>query len=86
MKKLAIGCGTVCGIFIIAFICFAIWLNNMIDDSLSKKEIFDLVNDNYTIILRNIDEKDFSVKYSNDDNCYYTEKIRDNFYYYEAYF
>ena len=28
----------------------------------------------------------FSIKYSNDDNCYYTEKIRDNFYYYEAHF
>ncbi len=39
MKKVAIGCGTVCGIFIIVFICFAIWFNNMIDDSLSKKDI-----------------------------------------------
>ena len=28
----------------------------------------------------------FSIKYSNDDNCYYTEKIMDNFYYYEAHF
>ena len=28
----------------------------------------------------------FSIKNSNDDNCYYTEKIRDNFYYYEAHF
>ncbi len=153
MNKLAIGCGTICGIFIIAFICFAIWFNSMIDDSLSKKEIFDLVNDNYTTLLRDINEKDFSdtsslsgvrevyseneiidvycggtgigsatsyygfyyspdnqpkttwcgsdfgdnsklqadgkgfsIKYSNDDNCYYTEKIRDNFYYYEVHF
>lgn len=28
----------------------------------------------------------FSIKYSNNDNCYYTEKIIDNFYYYEAHF
>ncbi len=34
----------------------------------------------------NIDGNGFSIKYSNDDNCYYTEKIRDNFYYYEAHF
>ena len=32
------------------------------------------------------DGEGFSIKYSNDDNCYYTEKIRDNFYYYEAHF
>lgn len=32
------------------------------------------------------DGKGFSIKYSDDDNSYYTEKIRDNFYYYEAHF
>lgn len=125
----------------------------MLDDSLSKKDIFDLVNENYTIILDDITEQNFfdtssidgvkeiyynngildvycggkgmgsatsyygfyyspdnlpktswcgsdfgdvsnlraerngfSIRYSNDDNGYYTEKIRDNFYYYEAHF
>lgn len=156
-KEMAIGCGIGCGtsllLVVVAVVCFIMLFSNMIDDSLSKKEIFKLVNDNYTIILDDIKEKDFadteklkgvkevdsdteiidvycggtglgsatsyygfyyspdglpkdswcgtsfgspeqlkpdgdgfSIKYSNDDNCYYTEKIRDNFYYYEAHF
>lgn len=32
------------------------------------------------------DGEGFSIKFSNDDNCYYTEKIIDNFFYYEAHF
>lgn len=32
------------------------------------------------------DGEGFSIKNSNDDNYYYTEKITDNFYYYEAHF
>ena len=32
------------------------------------------------------DGEGFSIKKSNDDNRYYTEKIMDNFYYYEAHF
>lgn len=156
-KKTAIGCGcgciTILLLPLIAYICFFAYIYNMTDDSLSKKEIFKLVNDNYSVILEDIQEKDFSdteklqgvqeiytdteiidvycggagfgsstsyygfyyspdgmpknswggtsfgspeqlkpdgdgfsIKYSNDDNCYYTEKIRDNFYYYEAHF
>ena len=156
-KEMVIGCGIGCGtsllLVVVAVACFIMWFSNMIDDSLSKKEIFKLVNDNYAIILDDIKEKDFtdteklkgvkevdsdteiidvycggtglgsatsyygfyyspdglpkdswcgtsfgsleqlkpdgdgfSIKYSNDDNCYYTEKIRDNFYYYEAHF
>lgn len=153
-KKILIGCGTIVLVLIIVFISFIIWLDSMISDNLSKKEIFDLVNENYSIILEDIRENDFIdtekingvkevysdtdvidvycggtgigsatsyygfyyspddlpkdawcgsnfgrtsdelnpegngfvIKYSNDDNCYYTEKIRDNFYYYEAHF
>ncbi len=152
-KKIIIGCGTIFLIIVIAFICLVIWFANMIDDSLSKKEIFELVNENYDIILNNISENDFSdtekiegiqeiydktqvvdfycggtgigsatnyygfyysndnnpkaifagtiisdspnfhiekngfcIENSNDDNSYYTEKIRDNLYYYEAHF
>ena len=153
-KKIAIGCGTIVLILIIAFISFIIWFDSMISDNLSKKEIFELVNENYDIILNDIIENDFTdteklkgikevysdtevidvycggtgigsatsyygfyyspdglpkdawcgsnfgrtadeltpegkgfaIKNSNDDNYYYTEKIRDNFYYYEAHF
>lgn len=153
-KKILIGCGTIVLVLIIVFISFIIWFDSMISDNLSKKEIVELVNDNYLIILDDINENDFTdtnnidgvkeiyhdsdvidvycggrgigsatsyygfyyspddlpkdawcgssfgrtfdelkpegkgfaIKYSNDDNCYYTEKIRDNFYYYEAHF
>ena len=153
-KEMAIGCGIGCGtsllLVVVAVVCFIMLFSNMIDDSLSKKEIFKLVNDNYTIILDDIKEKDFadteklkgvkevdsdteiidvycgvtglgsatsyygfyyspdglpkcrsefgriellepdgngfSIKYYEGDNRYYTEKIRDNFYYYEAHF
>lgn len=156
-KEMAIGFGIGCAtsllLLVVAVVCFSIWFNSMIDDSLSKKEIFKLVNDNYSIILDDINEKNFtntenlkgvqdvysdteiidvycggtglgsatsyygfyyspdgmpknswcgsgfgnlealqpdgdgfSIKNSNDDNCYYTEKIRDNFYYYESHF
>ena len=156
-KEMAIGCGIGCGtsllLVIVVVVSFMMWFSNMIDDSLSKKEIFKLVKDNYSIILDDIEEKDFSdteklkgvqevysdteivdvycggsgfgsatsyygfyyspdglpkdswcgssfgraeqlkpdgkgfsIKYSNDDNCYYTEKIRDDFFYYEAHF
>ena len=155
-KEKAIGCGIGCGIsllLVIVVVSFMMWFSNIIDDSLSKKEIFKLVKDNYSIILDDIEEKDFSdteklkgvqevysdteivdvycggsgfgsatsyygfyyspdglpkdswcgssfgrpeqlkpdgegfsIKYSNDDNCYYTEKIRDNFFYYEAHY
>ena len=157
-KEMAIGCGIGCGtsllLVIIFVVSFMMWFSNMIDDSLSKKEIFKLVKDNYSIILDDIEEKDFSdteklkgvqevysdteivdvycggsgfgsatsyygfyyspdglprdawcgsdfgrtpdelipegkgfaIKNSNDDNYYYTEKIRENFYYYEAHF
>ena len=153
-KKIAIGCGTIVLILIIAFIFFIIWFDSMISDNLSKKEIFQLVNENYDIILNDIIENDFTdteklkgikevysdtevidvycggtgigsatsyygfyyspdglpkdawrgsnfgrtsdeltpegkgfaIKNSNDDNYYYTEKIRNNFYYYEAHF
>ena len=153
-KKILIACGTIVLVLIIVFISFIIWLDSMISDNLSKKEIFDLVNENYSIILEDIRENDFTdtekingvkevysdtdvidvycggtgigsatsyygfyyssddlpkdawcgsnfgrtsdelkpegdgfvIEYSNSDNCYYTEKIRDNFYYYEAHF
>ena len=153
-KKIAIGCGTVLLILIIALIAFMIWFDSMISDNLSKKEIFELVNENYTVIIEDIEENDFTdtgkikgikevysdtdiidvycggkgmgsatsyygfyysaddlpkdawcgsnfgrtpdelipdgkgfaIKNSNDDNYYYTEKIRENFYYYEAHF
>lgn len=156
-KEIVIGCGIGCAtsllLVVIAVVCFLMFFFNIIDDSLSKKEIFKLVNDNYSIILDDIKEKDFSdteklkgvkevdsdteiidvycggtgigsatsyygfyyspdglpkdswcgtsfgspemlkpdgdgfsIKHSNGDNCYYTEKIRDNFYYYEAHF
>ena len=63
-------------ILIIAFISFVIWFDSMISDNLSKKEIFDLVNENYSVIIGDVSENDFAD----------TEKIRDNFYYYEAHF
>ena len=209
-KKMAIGCGIGCGtsflLLVAAIICLLTWLHNMVDDSLSKKEIFEYVQLESKVILDVINEveslekeygtqgfgphvesishtdiytyieeveglyiymsdpslggfykeidnelfesvlnkksiqeisrheegvsfycggtgfgsatsyygfyysfdgtpKDywcgtsfgspeqlkpdgdgFSIKYSNDDNCYYTEKIMDNFYYYEAHF
>lgn len=153
-KKIAICCGTIVLILIIAFISFIIWFDSMISDNLSKKEIFELVNENYSIIIEDVSENDFTdtekikgvkevysdtdvidvycggtgigsatsyygfyysaddlpkdawcgsnfgrtpdelipegkgftIKNSNDDNYYYTEKIRDNFYYYEAHF
>ena len=75
-KKIAIGCGTIVLILIIAFISFVIWFDSMISDNLSKKEIFDLVNENYSVIIGDVSENDFAD----------TEKIRDNFYYYEAHF
>ena len=140
-------------IFVIVLVCFLIWLHNMLDDSLTRKEIFNLVNENYAAILKDIEEENFaatlsingvkevyyhdecldiycggrgmgsatsyygfyyspddlpktcwagsifgeianlktegngfSIRNPNDDNWYYTEKIRDNFYYYEAHF
>ncbi len=153
-KKIIIGCGTIVIILIIAFISFVIWFDSMISDNLSKKEIFELVNENYSIIIEDVGENDFTdtekikgvkevysdtdvidvycggsgigsatsyygfyyspdglprdawcgsnfgrtpdelipegkgfaIKNSNDDNYYYTEKIKDNFYYYEAHF
>ena len=152
-KKIIIGCGTIFLIVLVAFVCFIMWFANMIDNSLSKKEIIELVNENHSIILDDVNEKEFSdteriegiqeiynktqivdfycggtgigsatnyygfyyssdnnpkavfagtiisetpnfqmekngfcIKNSNDDNYYYTEKIRDNFYYYEAHF
>ncbi len=153
-KKIIIGCGTIVIILIIAFISFVIWFDSMISDNLSKKEIFELVNENYSIIIEDVSENDFTdtkkikgvkevysdtdvidvycggsgigsatsyygfyyspdglprdawcgsnfgrtpdelipegkgfaIKNSNDDNYYYTEKIKDNFYYYEAHF
>ncbi len=156
-KEMAIGCGIGCTtsllLVVVAVVCLLTWFYNMSDNSLSKKEIFKLVNDNYSIILEDIREKDFtdteklngvqevysdteiidmycggsgfgsatsyygfyyspdglpkdswcgsgfgspeqlvpdgngfSIKYSDNDNCYYTEKIRENFYYYEAHF
>ena len=152
-KEKAIGCGIPLILVVLAVLGCAILLSNIFDDSLSKKDIFKLVDNNYSIVLRDIEEKDFtdtkklkgvkevdsdteiidvycggtglgsatsyygfyyspdglpkdswcgtsfgspeqlkpdgdgfSIKYSNDDNCYYTEKIRDNFYYYEAHF
>ena len=153
-KKILIGCGIFFLIIVIAFTCLIAWFANMIDDSLSKKEIFELVNENYTLIIDDINKNDFTdteklkgvkevysdtdvidvycggtgigsatsyygfyyspdglprdnwcgsdfgrtsdelipegkgfaIKNSNDDNYYYTEKIRDNFYYYEAHF
>ena len=152
-KKVAIGCGTIAAIAIVGGILLFVWFNSLISDNLSKREIFDAVNDNYEIILEDIKENDFSdtkkiegiqeiyvengvadvycggkgmgsatsyygfyytpddmprdnwagkhfgdtgnlkqdgkgfsIKYSDDDNYYYTEKIRDNFYYYEAHF
>ena len=150
-KKILIGCGIFFLIIVIAFTCLIAWFENMIDDSLSKKEIFELVNENYTLIIDDINKNDFTdteklkgVKevysdtdvidvycggtgiapssqdygfyYTEDDlpkaiwcgtkycdesllvedgdgystdfqhNYYYTEKIRDNFYYYEAHF
>jgi len=153
-KKIAIGCGTILLILIVALIAFIIWFDSMISDNLSKKEIYELVNENYAIILEDVKENDFTdtrkikgikevysdtdvidvycggtgigsatsyygfyysvddlpkdawcgskfgraldelipdgkgfaIKNSNDDNYYYTEKIRDNFYYYEAHF
>ncbi len=154
MKKLAkgfaIGCGAILLLTVVAIVCFVVWFFNSIDDSLSKEEIFKLVNNNYSIILDDISENDFedtkklkgvkevdpdteivdfycggkglgsstsyygfyyspdglpkcrsdfgriellepdgngfSIKYYEGDNRYYTEKIRDNFYYYEAHF
>lgn len=55
-----IGCGTSLFLVVASVVCFIIWLSNMIDDSLTKKEIFKLVNDNYSIILDDINEKDFT--------------------------
>ena len=153
-KKILIGCGTILLVLIVGFISFIVWFDSIISDNLSKKEIFELVNENYAIIVEDVSENDFTdtkkikgikevysdtdvidvycggagigsatsyygfyyspddlpkdawcgssfgrtsdelnpegkgfaIKYSNDDNCYYTEKIRDNFYYYEAHF
>ena len=42
-KKILIGCGIFFLIIVIAFTCLIVWFANMIDDSLSKKEIFELV-------------------------------------------
>ena len=49
-KKILIGCGIFFLIIVIAFTCLIVWFANMIDDSLSKKEIFELVNENYTLL------------------------------------
>ena len=59
-KKIIIGCGTIFLIVFIVFICFIMWFANMIDNSLSKKEIIELVNENYSIILNDVNEKEFS--------------------------
>ncbi len=59
-KKIIIGCGTIFLIVVIAFVCFVMWFANMIDNSLSKKEIFVLVNENYSVILDDVSEKEFS--------------------------
>lgn len=59
-KKIAIGCGTIVLILIIAFISFIIWFDSMISDNLSKKEIFELVNENYSIIIEDVSENDFT--------------------------
>lgn len=53
-KKIAIGCGTIILVLIVGFISFVIWFDSMISDNLSKKEIFDLVNENYETILADI--------------------------------
>ncbi len=152
-KKVLIGVGSLGVILTIALLCGVFWFCDMIDNSLSKKEIFALVQENYAVIMEDVREKDFSdtekiegikkiysdteiidvycggtgigsaanyygfyyspdgqpkavyygssfgknpklqsekngfcIKNSNGDNCYYTEKIKDNFYYYEAHF
>ena len=59
-KKILIGCGIFFLIIVIAFTCLIVWFANMIDDSLSKKEIFELVNENYTLIIDDINENDFT--------------------------
>ena len=139
-------------VVLIVFALFVCYLVNLFDDSLSKREIFTLVNKNHELIneciesgdFSNIEElkgvksvtgendvldvycggsgfgsatnyygfyyspsnkplvvwcghvsdsnrlspegKGYSIINSNDDNRYYTEKIRDNFFYYESHF
>lgn len=152
MKKLLFGCGTSILVIFIIFAMFVCWLVNLFDDSLSKRQIFSLVNKNYELLNECIDSNDFSeieqlkgvkkvtidndvldvycggsgfgsatnyygfyyspsnkplvvwcgyiyqsntfspenngysIRHSNDDNWYYTEKIRENFFYYESHF
>ena len=153
-KNVIIWCAVSLAIIVTLLICFAGTvkslfgrLSGMLDDSLSKEEIFELVSDNWSVISDDIRESDFadtlnlegvkevysdkgvvdvycggsgSVDYGfyyspdgspkntwcgtpfgnletlgregngfsvySDHNRYYTEKIRDNFYYYEAHF
>lgn len=59
-KKIAIGCGTGIMILIIFFVSFIIWFDSIISDNLSKKEIFNVFNKNYEIILEDIKESNFS--------------------------
>ncbi len=152
MKKLILGCGTSILVIFIIFAMFVCWLVNLFDDSLSKRQIFSLVNKNYELLNECIDSNDFSEieqlkgvkevyyendaldvycggsgfgsstnyygfyyspydkplivwcghvsidtelisegkgyswKSSDDDNWYYTERIRENFFYYESHF
>ena len=139
-------------VVLIVFALFVCYLVNLFDDSLSKREIFTLVNKNHELINECIESGDFSnieelkgvksvtvendvldvycggsglgpstnyygfyyspsneplkvwcghasddkrllpegdgysIKNQNDDNWYYTEKIRDNYFYYECHF
>lgn len=60
VKKILIGCSSVFLISVIAFVSLVIWFYCELNDNLSKKEIFNLVNKNYAIILEDIKENDFS--------------------------
>ena len=152
MKKLFLGCGTSMLVALVTFVLLACYLVNLFDDSLSKKQIFSLVNKNCELLNECSDKNDYSeieklkgvkevtfenevldvycggsgfgsatndygfyyspsdkplvvwcghisennslfregtgysLKNSNDDNWYYTEKIRENFFYYESHF
>ena len=152
MKKALLRCGVSILVVLVVFVVFVYFLVNFFDDSLSKKQIFSLVNKNYELLNECIDSGDFSdvqklrgvkevtggndvldvycggsgfgsatsycgfyyspsdkplvvwcgrvsddngfstkgkgysIEYPNDDNWYYTERIRENFFYYESHF
>lgn len=152
MKKALLRCGVSILVVLVVFVVFVYFLVNFFDDSLSKKQIFSLVNKNYELLNECIDSGDFSdvqklrgvkevtggndvldvycggsgfgsatnyygfyyspsnkplvvwcghisennsllpdgkgysLKNPNDDNWYYTERIRENFFYYEIHF